>query len=304
MHIVFMGSADFAVPSLRILAQHRLDIVKVYTQPPAHAGRGRMLRPTPVHELAMELGIQVSTPDDLTAPIEIKQFRELIPDLAVVVAYGKLIPEVMLSVPKRGFLNVHPSLLPKWRGAAPVQRAIMAVERQTGICILKMNEQFDAGPILLKEVVDILPTDTSATLSARLAEQGATMLYRAITCFDDLVACPQVNNNVSYARKITKTETHVDWEQNASQIDAMIRGLSPFPGAWSTCNGQRIKFLMSRVVGNHGKPGMVIDENLTIACGTGAVQILQCQAAGGSAMDTLSFLRGQRIQRGDNFQSD
>ena len=291
MRIVFMGSSGFATPSLQGLVRDGHDICMVYSQAPSPAGRGKKLRRTPVHDLADHLGLTVSTPARLDQS-DIDRFRQLAPDIAVLVAYGKLIPTVMLEIPDHGFLNVHPSLLPRWRGAAPVQRAIMAGDRQTGVCIIRMNSEFDAGPVLLTRTENITGTDTSSILADRLAHAGAALLLEALTGMDSITPMPQSRNGISYAHKIDKREARICWDRPAAEVDATIRGLALVPGAWSIWNGKRVRLLMSTLVDGDGPAGTVLDDQLTVACGTGAVRLLRVQPESGKIMDGTNFMRG------------
>lgn len=263
----------------------------VYTQAPAPAGRGKRTRRTPVHDKALELGLDVVTPDRLDEPV-VNGFKRLDPDLAVLIAYGKLIPATMLEVPRWGFLNVHPSLLPRWRGAAPIQRAIMAGDSQTGVCIIRVNEEFDAGPIMACSKEEVLLSDTAGTLSVRLAMRGADLLLGVIHDLDGIVPRSQPEGGITHAAKIHKPETRLDWSLPAADVDAVIRGLSPVPGAWSCWSGKRTGLMMSMLVDGAGPPGTVLDERLTVACGTGAVRILTIRSPSGKIMDGDSFMRG------------
>lgn len=298
MRIIFMGSPDFSVPALDALAAAGHDIVAVYCQPPRPAGRGKKDRPTPVHARAMELGLTVRHPASLRSAEEQAAFAGLGADIAVVVAYGLILPKPVLDAPKHGCLNIHASLLPRWRGAAPIHRAIMAGDSETGICIMQMEEGLDTGPVLLRQSTPIGPEDTTADLHDRLAAMGADMITDALTRLDRLTPEPQPETGVTYAAKIDKSEARIDWTRPAPEIDRQIRGLSPFPGAWCMLQGERLKLLGSHMGQGEGPPGTLLDTPLTVACGTGAVQITRLQRPGHKAQDAERFQRGIRLEPG------
>jgi len=300
MRCVFLGSSAFAVPSLAALIRADHVICRVYTRAPAPAGRGKRLHRTPVHTAADEHGLDIATPGRLDDAV-VDAVRVLQPDVAILVSYGALIPAAMLAIPKCGFLNIHPSLLPRWRGAAPIKRAIMAGDTQTGVCIMGMDETFDTGMILAQDTAAIKADDTAATLTERLAHQGASLLIRSLATLDGLTPTHQAREGVTWAPKITREETQLDWGQAARVVDAKIRGLSPRPGAWCHWNGNRVKILMSRLAEGQGEPGTVLDDNLTVACGSGAVCIARLQAPSGKTMDGSSFLRGYGNAGRDRF---
>jgi len=290
MKIVFMGTPDFSVPILDALAaQH--DIVAVYTQPPRPAGRGKELRPTPIHARATALGLPVRHPISLKSPEEQAAFAALNADIAVVVAYGLILPQAILDAPRRGCLNIHASLLPRWRGAAPIHRAIMAGDAQTGICIMQMEAGLDTGPVLLREATAIGPEETTQDLHDRLSQMGARLILEALATLPTLTPEPQPNDGLTYATKIDKLEARIDWTRPATDIDRQIRALSPFPGAWCMAGSERLKLLRSRLAPGSGGPGTVLN-GLTIACGTGAVQITLAQREGKKPQDPTEFLRG------------
>ncbi|MEM6579383.1 MAG: methionyl-tRNA formyltransferase [Pseudomonadota bacterium] len=299
MRVVFMGTPDFAVPVLDAVVAAGHEVCAVYAQPPRPAGRGKKDRPSPVHIRADALGLPVRHPVRLREKKAQMDFAALEPDVAIVVAYGLILPLPVLSAPKRGCLNVHASLLPRWRGAAPIHRAIMAGDAETGICIMQMEEGLDTGPVLLRRATPIGVEETTGQLHDRLAHLGAAAAVDALTDLDALVAVPQAGEGITYAAKIDKAEARVDWTLSAVDVDRQIRGLSPFPGAWTTLQGDRIKLLGSRLADAEGQPGEVLDDHLTVACGTGAVQITQAQRAGRAAQETGEFLRGTRISKGD-----
>ncbi len=293
-----MGSPDFSVPVLNALVEARHDVVCAYCQPPRPAGRGKKDRPTPVHARALELAIEVRHPDSLKNGVEQAEFMALKADLAVVVAYGLILPQAVLDAPKFGCLNIHASLLPRWRGAAPIHRAIMAGDDETGVCIMQMEAGLDTGPVLMRRATAIRPEDTTGALHDRLSAMGAELIVEALAQQQELVPERQSEAGVTYAAKIDKAEARVDWAWTAAEVDQHIRGLSPFPGAWTEFEDQRIKLLASRVARGCGVPGQVLDDTLTVACGRGAVQVLRLQRAGKAAQDSQEFLRGLALPKG------
>ena len=303
LRIIFMGTPEFSVPSLIELVGQGHEIIACYTQPPRPAGRrGLELKKSPVHEKADQLGIPVYTPENLKNPETRHFFKELNADVAVVIAYGLLLPGDVLEAPLLGCYNGHASLLPRWRGAAPVQRAIMAGDGNTGVNIMKMDEGLDTGPVALAEQVVIDDAMTAGMLHDRLSVLTADLMVRAMAALErgslDLV--PQPEDGVIYAKKISKGETRIDWSRPASQVHNHIRGLSPFPGGWCemTIGGkvQRVKILTSQMVKGDGVPGAMLDDQLTIACGREAVRLLSLQRAGKQVQDAEEFLRGNRIE--------
>ncbi len=290
MKIVFMGTPDFSVPILDALAT-RHDIVAVYTQPPRHAGRGKDLRPTPVHARATALNLPVRHPISLKSPDEQAAFAALNADVAVVVAYGLILPQAILDAPRQGCLNIHASLLPRWRGAAPIHRAIMAGDAETGICIMQMEAGLDTGPVLLRQSTPIRAEDTTQDLHDRLSQMGASLILDALANLPTLTPEPQTAEGVTYAAKIDKAEARIDWAESADQVDRQIRGLSPFPGAWCMAGGERVKLLRSRLAEGQGTAGQVL-HGLTIACGSGAVDITLAQREGKKPQSPTDFLRG------------
>lgn len=290
MKIIFMGTPEFSVPVLQALAaQH--EIVAVYTQPPRPAGRGKADRPSPVHQAALALGLPVRHPARLKDPADQAAFAALNADIAVVVAYGLILPQAVLHAPRLGCLNIHASLLPRWRGAAPIHRAIMAGDSHTGICIMQMEAGLDTGPVLLRQVTAIDPQETTAELHDRLSTMGAALIVQALDQLPGLTPQPQPDQGVTYATKIDKAEARVDFTQSAETVDRRIRGLSPFPGAWVQVGAERVKLLRSRVVTGTGTPGQVL-HGFTIACGTGAVEILTAQREGKRPMPAAEVLKG------------
>jgi methionyl-tRNA formyltransferase len=292
MKIVFMGTPEFSVPVLEALHQ-RHEIVAVYCQPPRPAGRGKADRPSPVQARAEALGLRVRHPVSLRGEDAVRDFAALGADIAVVVAYGLILPQAVLDAPRLGCLNIHASLLPRWRGAAPIHRAIMAGDPQTGVCIMRMEAGLDTGPVLLREALEIGAEETTAELHDRLSQLGARLIVEALDRLP-LPAVPQPPEGVTYAAKIDKAEARVDWSRPAVEVDRLIRGLSPFPGAWIEVNGERVKLLRSRLAEGRGAPGQVL-HGFTVACGDGAVEITEAQREGKRPMPALEVLRGLNL---------
>lgn len=300
LRLAFMGTPDFAVPTLAEIIAQGHDIACVYTRAPKPAGRGKDLRKTPVHVFAEEQGFEVRTPKSLKGEAEQAEFAALDLDVAVVVAYGLILPKPILDAPKLGCLNLHGSLLPRWRGAAPIQRAIMAGDAQTGVMVMQMEEGLDTGPVLLAEQTPIGAHETAGELHDRLAQIGASLMGRALSALSrgGLAATPQTEEGITYAHKIDKAESRIDWTKPAMEVDRIIRGLTPFPGAFFELGETRIKVLRADPVTGEGKPGTVIGEGLTVACGEGALKIAQVQRAGKAAMSADAFLRGTDVPLG------
>jgi methionyl-tRNA formyltransferase len=295
LRIVFMGSPDFAVPSLNALVAAGHDVPAVYAQPPRPAGRGKAERKTPVHQRGLELGIEVRTPRTLRDAEEQARFRALDADLGIVAAYGLILPPPILEAPKAGCINVHASLLPRWRGAAPIQRAILAGDEISGITLMKMDEGLDTGPKLLERSLDIRGKN-AGQVTDELAEIGAKVLIEWLG--HPTLAQPQAVGGVTYASKVDKAETRIDWSHPAKQIERQVRAFAPVPGAWFEANGERIKLLASEVTDASGTPGQVLDDRLTIATGTGAIRTLEVQRAGRAPMSAEELLRGFGIAAG------
>ena len=297
MRLAFMGSPDFAVPALRALHAAGHEIAAVYCQQPRPAGRGQSLRPCPVHKAAEVLGLEVRTPRRLRTDMEAQQaFAELNLDVAVVAAYGLILPQAMLDAPKRGCLNIHASLLPRWRGAGPIQASVLAGDTETGITIMQMEAGLDTGPMLLAEALPIGPMDTAATLHNHLAEIGARLVLRALA--ENPLPRPQPEDGVTYAPKLTREDGRIDWTQSATAIDRRIRAFEPWPGTFSTLDRETLKILSATPAKGSGLPGTVLDAKLTIACGTGAIRLIRVQLPGRQAMDADALLRGRPIPPG------
>lgn len=291
MRVIFMGTPDFSVPVLQALVDAGHEIAAVYCQPPRPAGRGKKDRPSPVQLRAEALGLNVRYPVTLKSVDAQAELAAFNADVAVVVAYGLILPQAILDAPRLGCLNIHASLLPRWRGAAPIHRAIMAGDTQTGVCIMQMDAGLDTGPVLLREATDIAADETTGGLHDRLSAMGASLVVTALDQLPMLTATAQPQGGVTYAAKIDKAEARVDWAQPAAVVDQLIRGLSPFPGAWCEVSGERLKLLGSRVVDGTGQPGEVLG-GFAIACGQGAVEVTQAQRSGKKAMAAADVLKG------------
>ena len=300
MRIAFMGTPDFAVAALESLVAAGHEVAAVYAQPPAPRGRGQAVRPSPVQAFAEARGLTVRTPKSMRAPEEIEAYRALALEAAVVAAYGQILVREVLEAPQLGSFNLHASLLPRWRGAAPIQRAIMAGDEVTGVQVMRMTEGLDEGPVLLGETVPIDFDETAGGLHDKLAAAAARLAPQALDLLERGAAVerPQPEWGVTYARKIKPEEARIDWTRPASEVDRQIRGLSPFPGAWFELQGARVKALLSRVSAKTGAPGEALDDAGLVACGDGAVRLLRLQREGKSAQDAESFLRGRPIPAG------
>ncbi len=294
LKLVFMGTPDFAVPSLAEIVAVGHEVCAVYTRAPKAAGRGLSEKPSPVHRFAQKAGLSVFHPPTLKNEEEQARLRTLSPDVIVVVAYGLLLPQAVLDIPQLGCLNLHASLLPRWRGAAPIQRAIMAGDAESGVMVMRMEAGLDTGPVAMAEKIPIASDMTALELHDKLSVLGADLLHRALAALERgaLHFSPQAETGVTYAHKIGKEETRIDWKKPAQGIHNHIRGLSPYPGAWFTHENERIKVLRSETIKAQGEPGVVLNEQLTIACGENAVQLKILQRAGKQPIDTEDFLRG------------
>lgn len=292
MRLIFMGTPEFSVPALDALVEAGHEIACVYTQPPRPAGRGKRDRRTPVHARADALGLEVRHPARLDGE-DVKAMAAVGADAAVVVAYGLILPQGALDAPAQGCLNIHASLLPRWRGAAPIHRAVMAGDAETGVCIMRMEAGLDTGPVLLSAAEPIGETDTTGDLHGRLAALGARLIVSAIDGLGALPEVAQPETGACYAEKIDKAEARIDWTGPAEAIDRQIRGLSPFPGAWCEIGGERVKLLRSRLAaGETGAPSGTHLGGLKIACGSGTVEVLEIQRAGRKPMQATEALRG------------
>ena len=295
LRLIFMGTPDFSVPTLLELVAHGHEIAAVYTRAPKPGGRrGLQLQPTPVEEAARKLGVPVLTPKTLKTPEALEEFRAFDADAAVVVAYGMILPQAILDAPKLGCYNLHASLLPRWRGAAPINRAIMAGDAESGVMVMKMDVGLDTGDVAMAERLAITDNMTAADLHDRLSRLGADLMVRAMAALDrgGLQLKKQSEDGVTYAAKIDKAEARIDWTRPAREVLRHIHGLSPFPGAWAELENARVKILRCELAKGTGAPGEVLDDHLTIACGDGAIRLIELQREGKARMQAADFLRG------------
>ena len=299
LRLAYMGTPDFAVPTLAELIAQGHDIACVYSQPPRPKGRGMALEPGPVHAFAERAKLPVRTPLSLKGAEEQAAFAALELDAAIVVAYGLLLPKAVLDAPRLGCFNLHGSLLPRWRGAAPIQRAVMAGDAETGVMVMRMEEGLDTGPVLMAERVAV-GRKTSGDLAAELSRLGADLMVRALGALERgaVTPQPQSEQDVTYAKKISKDEARIDWSKSAAEIDCLIRGLAPSPGAFTEVKGERLKILYAAPVKDHGEPGDVITGDLTVACGEGALKLLKVQRAGKGVMEARELLMGFALPPG------
>jgi methionyl-tRNA formyltransferase len=301
MRLAFMGSPEFAVPPLAALLAARHEIVAVYTPPARPAGRGQRAQPAPVARFAAARGLPVRSPVRLRANAEEwRHFASLDLDAAVVAAYGLILPPQMLAAPRRGCLNIHASLLPRWRGAAPIQAAILAGDTATGVTIMQMDAGLDTGAILLAEPVPVPPDATLGALTAVLAQVGARLIVRALA--ENPPPRPQPDQGASYAPRLAREDARLDWHERAETLARRVRAFDPWPGAFCYLDGTRIKVLRAEAVDGQGSAGTLLDDALTVACGEGALQLLSVQPAGGKPMEGAAFLRGQRLAPGARLQ--
>ncbi|MHC2624488.1 methionyl-tRNA formyltransferase [Bradyrhizobium huanghuaihaiense] len=304
LRLIFMGTPDFSVPTLLELVAHGHEIAAVYTRAPKPGGRrGLQLQPTPVEEAARKLGIPVLTPKTLKTPEALEEFRAFDADAAVVVAYGMILPQAILDAPKLGCYNLHASLLPRWRGAAPINRAIMAGDAESGVMVMKMDVGLDTGDVAMAERLPITDNMTARDLHDRLSRLGADLMVRAMAALErgGLQLKQQSEDGVTYAAKIDKAEARIDWSKPARAVLRHIHGLSPFPGAWAELENARVKILRCELANGSGEPGEVLDDQLTIACGDGAIRIIELQREGKGRMQAADFLRGVPLRVGAKF---
>src|SRR3954469_1885153 len=299
LSLACIGTPDFAFPTRAELLAQGHDIVAVYSQPPRPKGRGMALEPSPLQQFAQKAGLPIRHPVSLKGEADQAEFAALDLDAAIVVAYGLLLPRPILQAPRLGCFNLHASLLPRWRGAAPIQRAVMAGDDETGVMVMQMEEGLDTGPVLMAERVKI-GRKTSGELAAELSRLGADLMVRALGALERgaVTPQPQAEDGVTYAKKITKDEARIDWSKSAAEIDAMIRGLAPSPGAFTEVKGERLKILAALPVKDRGQPGEIISDDLTVACGDGALKLLKVQRAGKGAMDARELLMGFPLPSG------
>ena len=298
MRIIFMGTPEFAVPALIALVEAGYEVVAVYTQPPRPAGRGKQLQPSPVQREAEARGIAVCYPASLKGAGEQAEFAALGADIAIVAAYGLILPQAVLAAPKHGCLNIHASLLPRWRGAAPIQRAILAGDQETGICIMRMEQGLDTGPVYLVRKIPILPDDSAGSLHDRLAALGAQCIVEALPKIGQrsLAPFPQPADGITYAQKIVKAEAAIDWRRDALDVDRQVRAFNPFPGAFSSLGNETVKIWRGRAdAAASGRPGEILActaEGISVACGKGILNATELQRAGGRRLSAAEFLRG------------
>ena len=299
--IVFMGTPEFSIPTLELLINLKYDITAVYTQPPSKANRGLKTIPSNIEIFSKKKSLNVKTPESLDNDKEFEYFKNLKSDLVVVVAYGKIIPKKFLDLPRFGFINLHASLLPKWRGAAPIQRSIMNLDTQTGVSIMKIVEKLDAGPIIHQEIIKINENIDTYTLSKVLSKLGAKYIINALQKIfkGQAVYNEQDHSKATYAKKITKQEGQINWNESANKILAKINGLNPNPGAWFKYKGERIKCWKGIVTNKEGKPGEIIDSNLTIACSKKSIKIIEIQKEGKARQTAEKFLLGSKLKQGE-----
>jgi methionyl-tRNA formyltransferase len=302
LRLAFLGTPDFAVPTLAELIAQGHDIAAVYTQPPRPKGRGMETVPGPVQKFAETAKLQVRTPLSLKCEQEQAAFAALSLDAAVVVAYGLILPKAILEAPQLGCFKLHGSLLPRWRGAAPIQRAVMAGDAETGVMVMHMDEGLDTGPVLMAERVAV-GRKTSGEVADQLSRLGADLMMRALSALErgQVAEHQQSEAGVTYAKKITKEEARIDWSKSATEIDCLVRGLSPAPGAYSEIKGERLKILYAEPVAGKGAPGEIISGDLTVACGNGALRLMRVQRAGGKAMEAGELLKGFALVPGTRF---
>ena len=309
LRVLFAGTPEFAVPCLQAVVDAGHQVVAVYSQPDRPKGRGRKLQFSPVKQLAVELGLPVRQPEKFAGEAQIQQIAEDQVDLLIVVAYGQILPEVVLNQPRFGAVNVHASLLPRWRGAAPIHRAIIEGDRQTGITVMQMDAGLDTGPMLLQSFCDIRLDDTTGTLHGRMAELGAQCLVRSLSQLEtgDVESIPQPVAGMTYAKKIDKSEAHIDWARSAVEIDRQVRGLNPAPMAYSYLAGERIKVVNCRLseLTISAQPGEVVGvepSGLSVATGSGVLLVTQLQPAGGKSMAVRDFLNSRQVVLGEKFR--
>ena len=298
LKIVFMGTPQFSVPALEILIKNKFNILSVYTQPPRKSKRGQKINVSPIEEFSKEHKLNLQNPTSLNNDEEFKNFKNLSADLAIVVAYGQLIPKKFLNITKFGFINIHASLLPKWRGAAPIQRAIMNEDEKIGISIMKIEEKLDSGPVLTSKELKLDQNTTYGEVEKKLSVMGAYLLVESLKNIEsnNLKFIDQIHSEATYAKKIDKKETKIDWGQDANKVLAHIHGLSPNPGAWFGYENERFKVLRAKISKMTGKPSSVLDENLTVACNSNSIQILELQRQGKKTQTTKEFLLGKKIK--------
>ena len=300
LNIVFMGTPEFSVPTLRTLIKNKFNVFKAYTQPPKKSKRGQKVNPSPIEEFCKKNKISFSNPPNLNSEEELKIFKKLSPDIVVVVAYGQIIPKGFLDIAKFGFINIHASLLPKWRGAAPIQRAIMNGAKKIGVSIMKIKEKLDSGPVLVSRELELDQNVTHGEMEKKLSLLGADLLIESLKIIETATSkfIDQMHSEATYAKKIDKAEAKINWNLDANKVLSHIHGLSPSPGAWFEFENERFKILKAKISTLNGKSNSVLDENLTIACKSNSIQILELQRQGKNKQTTKEFLLGRKISNG------
>jgi len=300
LNIVFMGTPEFSVPTLRTLIKNKFNVFKAYTQPPKKSKRGQKVNPSPIEEFCKKNKISFSNPPNLNSEEELKIFKKLSPDIVVVVAYGQIIPKGFLDIAKFGFINIHASLLPKWRGAAPIQRAIMNGDKKIGVSIMKIKEKLDSGPVLVSRELELDQNVTHGEMEKKLSLLGADLLIESLKIIETATSkfIDQMHSEATYAKKIDKAEAKINWNLDANKVLSHIHGLSPSPGAWFEFENERFKILKAKISTLNGKSNSVLDENLTIACKSNSIQILELQRQGKNKQTTKEFLLGRKISNG------
>ena len=300
LKIVFMGTPEFSVPTLNLLIKNKFNVVKVYTQPPKKSKRGQKINPSPIEVYCKKNNISFKSPEISNVEEELKAFKELSANLAIVVAYGKIIPKIFLNTVKFGFINIHASLLPKWRGAAPIQRAIMNEDKNIGVSIMKIEEKLDKGPVLASKEFKLNKNESHGEIEKKLSLEGANLLIQSLKLIENGNSkfIEQDDSKATYAKKIDKNEAKINWNKDANKVLAHIHGLSPNPGAWFEFDKERYKVLKAKISSENGKFGYVLDDNLTIGCESGAIQILELQRQGKNKQTVKEFLLGKKINKG------
>jgi len=300
LKIIFMGTPDFAVPILKSIYKSSNKILEVYTQPPKKKNRGQKILSSPVHKCADELNLKTRFPNSLETNEELDHFKSLNPDLVLVVAYGKILPKKLLNIAKIHFINLHASLLPRWRGAAPIQRAIMNMDKETGISVMKIVEKLDAGPVMLKSKIKLTKESNYTDISKQMADVGASLVIEALDLINKNKAnfVDQDERKATYAKKIDKSESKIDWNEKASKIIAKINSLNPSPGCWFKFSRSRIKIIKAKEIKITGKAGVVLDDELTVGCSENAIQILEIQKEGKKKVSSKEFLKGNKLEKG------
>jgi len=299
LNVVFMGTSEFSLPALEVLIKNKLNILRVYTQPPKKSNRGQKINPSPVEIFCVKNKVNFNNPVNLNNKEELNNFKKLSPDVVVVVAYGQIIPKYFLDKAKFGFINIHASLLPKWRGAAPIQRAIMNNDKKIGISIMKIKEKLDSGPILTSKELTLDKNETHGEIEKKLSIMGANLLIESLKTLEvgSSKFIDQNHTEATHAKKIDKSETKINWNFDASKVLAHIHGLSPNPGSWFVYEKERFKVLRAKISTDKGKPGFILDDNLTIGCKSNSIQILELQRQGRNKQTAKEFLLGKKISK-------